>query len=107
MFMLLLVPEPVWNTSIGNWASWSPRATSSAAAAIASARSGSWVPSARFTDATAALMRASASIWERSSRSPEIGKFSTARWVWAPHLASAGTRTSPIESRSMRSSLTG
>ena len=32
MFMLLLVPEPVWNTSIGNWASWSPRATSSAAA---------------------------------------------------------------------------
>jgi hypothetical protein len=33
---------------------------------------------------------------------PEIGKFSTARWVWAAHLASAGTLTSPIESRSMR-----
>ncbi len=40
-----------------------------------------------------------------SSRSigwPEIGKFSTARWVCARHLAAAGTRTSPIESFSMR-----
>ena len=33
-FMFELVPEPVWNTSIGNWASWAPAATSSAAAAI-------------------------------------------------------------------------
>ena len=23
-FMLVLVPEPVWKTSIGNWSSWSP-----------------------------------------------------------------------------------
>ena len=38
-------------------------------------------------------------------RSPEIGKFSTARWVWAPHLASTGTRTSPIESCSIRYSV--
>jgi hypothetical protein len=65
------------------------------------------MPSSRLTDATAALMRARASIWERSSRSPEIGKFSTARCVWARHLAFAGTRTSPIESVSMRSSLIG
>ena len=54
MFMLLLVPEPVWNTSIGNWSSCSPAATASAAAAIASARSASIMPSARLTDATAA-----------------------------------------------------
>jgi hypothetical protein len=35
MFMLLLVPEPVWKTSIGNSSSQRPSATSSAAAAIA------------------------------------------------------------------------
>src|SRR4051812_16763352 len=39
-----------------------------------------------------------------STRSPEMGKFSTARWVWACHLARAGTRTSPIESCSIRNS---
>ena len=105
MFILLLVPEPVWNTSIGNWSSWSPRATASAATMIASARSPSISPRSRLTDATAALMRASASIWARSSRTPEIGKFSTARWVWARHFAEVGTCTSPIESRSTRDSL--
>ena len=36
-FMFDEVPDPVWNTSIGNSASQSPRATSAAAAAIASA----------------------------------------------------------------------
>jgi len=35
---------------------------------------------------------------------PLIGKFSTARWVWARHNAVRGTRTSPMESRSMRKS---
>ncbi len=30
-FMLDEVPEPVWNTSTGNWSSWRPRATSVAA----------------------------------------------------------------------------
>ncbi len=34
--------------------------------------------------------------------SPEMGKFSTARWVWAAYLARRGTWTSPIESCSMR-----
>ncbi len=33
---------------------------------------------------------------------PEMGKFSTARWVVARHLAWCGTRTSPIESWWMR-----
>ena len=32
MFMFDDVPEPVWNTSIGNWWSWLPSATSRAAA---------------------------------------------------------------------------
>ncbi len=40
-----------------------------------------------------------------SSGVPEIGKFSTARWVWARHRASAGTRTSPMVSCSMRYSV--
>ena len=57
-FMLLDVPEPVWNTSIGKWSSQSPRATSSAAAMIASATSSSTTPSSALTLAAAALMRA-------------------------------------------------
>ncbi len=39
-FMLDDVPDPVWNTSIGNWSSCSPAATWSAAAAIRSASAG-------------------------------------------------------------------
>ena len=38
-FMFDDVPEPVWKTSIGNWSSWRPSATSSAAAAMRCARS--------------------------------------------------------------------
>ena len=59
----------------------------------------------RSTAAAAPLIRASASIERGSSGCPEIGKFSTARWVWARHMASAGTRTSPMESCSMRKPL--
>src|SRR6478735_8511050 len=47
-------------------------------------------------------MRASAAICAGSSTDPEIGKFSTARWVCAPYRAYLGTRTSPIVSCSMR-----
>src|SRR5262245_38271178 len=36
---------------------------------------------------------------------PETGKFSIARWVWAPHRASAGTCTSPMVSCSTRYSI--
>ena len=42
------------------------------------------------TLAAAALIRASASMCARSSGCPEIGKFSTARWVCARHFASLG-----------------
>ena len=55
-----------------------------------------------FTRAASALISASARTSARSIGSPEIGKFSTARWVCAPQCASAGTRTSPIESCSTR-----
>ena len=50
-------------------------------------------------------MRASAATCAGSRPRPEIGKFSTARWVWARYRASAGTRTSPMVSRSIRKSL--
>lgn len=102
VFMFDEVPEPVWKTSMGNCSSQSPRATSPAASWIASAMSLSSTPSRAFTFAAAPLMRARASMWARSMRWPETGKFSTARWVWARHLAPAGTRTSPMESCSMR-----
>ena len=55
-FMLLLVPEPVWNTSIGKWSSSLPAATSSAAAAIASATSAARIPISPLTCAAAALI---------------------------------------------------
>jgi hypothetical protein len=69
---------------------------------MASETSLSSTPSPAFTLAAAALILARASMCARSIRCPEMGKFSTARWVWARHLASAGTRISPMESCSMR-----
>ncbi|CAM5463468.1 hypothetical protein SRIMM317S_00325 [Streptomyces rimosus subsp. rimosus] len=87
VFMLDDVPEPVWKTSTGKCSSHFPSATSAAASWIARAMSSSTTPSSAFTLAAAALIRASASMCARSSRCPETGKFSTARWVWARHLA--------------------
>ena len=79
--------------------------TSSAARAIASAIAPSRMPSSVLASAAAFLIRARATIWAGSSPSPEIGKFSTARWVCAAYRASAGTRTSPMVSCSMRYSM--
>ena len=101
-FMLELVPEPVWNTSMGNWSSCSPSAISPAAAMMASAFSAGSLPRSLLTCAQAAFSRPSARIWVRSRPRNEIGKFSTARWVWARHRAFTGTRTSPMVSCSMR-----
>ena len=101
-FMLVLVPEPVWKTSIGNWSSCSPLTTSAAAVVIALACSVVRAPRSTLVCAAAALMRASAWMSAGSSGCPLIGKFSTARWVCARHSASFGTRTSPMESCSMR-----
>ncbi len=100
--MFELVPEPVWNTSIGNWSSCRPSAISPAAAMMASAFSAASRPRSLLTCAQAAFSRPSARIWVRSSPRKEIGKFSTARWVCARHRALTGTRTSPMVSCSMR-----
>ena len=46
-FMFVEVPEPVWNTSTTNCASWRPSATSRAACSMARARGSSSTPSSR------------------------------------------------------------
>ena len=102
VFMFELVPEPVWNTSIGNWSSCWPSAISAAAAMMASAFSASSRPRSLFTCAHAPLSSPRARICVRSKGRNEIGKFSTARWVCARHNAFLGTRTSPIVSCSIR-----
>ena len=55
VFMLELVPEPVWKTSMGNWSSCFPSAISAAAAMIASAFSGASNPRFLLTCAQAPL----------------------------------------------------
>ncbi len=104
VFMLDEVPEPVWKTSIGNSASCWPSAISLAAATMASACSAGRRPRSLLTMAQAAFSRPMARIWADSRPRPEIGKFSTARWVWACHSAFTGTLTSPMVSCSMRNS---
>ena len=89
-FMLELVPEPVWKTSIGKASSWSPAATSRAAALDRLGRAASRTPSSPLTRAAAALTSPIAWMRAGSIGVPLIGKFSTARWVWARHSAVAG-----------------
>ena len=103
-FMFEDVPLPVWKTSMGNSRSQRPSATSIAAFWMASAMGASSRPRSRFTRAAAALM--SPSVWMNAGGNgrPEIGKFSTARWVCGPHSASAGTCISPRLSFSTRNS---
>ena len=83
-FMLLEVPEPVWKTPTTNWSSKRPSRTSRAAAATASAIRGSSSPSSRLTSAAQRLISASARMKPGGIRSSPIGRFSTARRVWAP-----------------------
>ena len=103
-FMLELVPEPVWKTSIGNASSCSPAATSRAAASMASRRLRLEHAELAVDPGRAAFTSPIAWISAGSIGVPLIGKFSTARWVWARHRASRGTWTSPIESCSVRNS---
>ena len=84
-FMFDEVPEPVWKTSIGNWPSCSPSATSSPAAAIRSATSESSRPSSALVRAAAAFTRPSIRTTATGTRSPETGKLSTALLVSEPH----------------------
>ena len=101
-FMLDDVPDPVWKTSIGKASSCLPSETSPAAAMIASAVSRGSTSRSRLARAADAFTWPIAWIRAGSIGVPEMGKFSTARWVCARHSASAGTRTSPMESCSMR-----
>ena len=101
-FMLLLVPDPVWNTSTGNCSSYRPCATSAAAAWIAAERSAGMAPSSWFAAAAAFLIRPSARMNARGILRPLGGKFWIARWVCAPQSAVAGTSSAPMLSCSTR-----
>ena len=103
-FMLVLVPEPVWKTSSGKWSSNAPNDTSDAASWIAAATSLGITRRRPLTVAATPLIEPRAWISSGGTRSPEIGKFSMARCVCAPHRAATGTRTSPNESCSIRTS---
>ncbi len=87
-FMFELVPEPVWNTSIGNWSSNSPAAIRSPADAMRSATSLSSSPRSAFTRAAAALIRPSQRATGAGIGSPETVKFAIAFSVSAPQRAS-------------------
>ena len=50
----------------------------------------STTPRRALTTAAAPLIAARAAMRRGSMRTPEMGKFSVARWVWAAHLAQAG-----------------
>src|SRR5215211_1107877 len=101
-FMFDDVPEPVPYTSTGKWSSQAPSATSTATSWTAWATSLGRIFRRAFSSAAAPLIMARALMSRRSMRSPEMGKFSTARCVWAAHRASTGTRTSPMVSCSTR-----
>ncbi len=101
-FMLELVPEPVWKTSIGKCSSYSPSATAIAAFWIATAWSLVISPSSALAPAAAHLTSPRAAMKRRGIGMPLIGKLSTARCVWAPHRASAGTSSLPMLSLTVR-----
>ncbi len=104
-FMLEEVPDPVWKISTGNSRSSLLSTTSVAAATMAWAVRDSSPPRSRFTSAAARFTRPKAWIIPGGMGRPLMGKFSTARWVCAPHSACEGTFTSPMESFSIRYSL--
>ncbi len=83
-FMLVEVPEPVWNTSTTNWSSSLPSITSRAASWMVSASLPSSFPSWALAPAAAILISPMARMKARGMRWPLMGKFSTALWVWAP-----------------------
>ena len=103
-FMLELVPDPVWNTSMGKCSSWRPSATSRAAETMAEDCSSVITSSSPLVCAAAAFTWPRAWIRRGSRVVPLIGKLSTARCVWARHRAVLGTSISPMESCSIRTS---
>ena len=102
-FMFDDVPEPVWNTSIGNCASCTPWAISSAAAAMRSATSASSSPRSALARAAAPLTRPSWRTTATGTRSPETGKLATAFVVSPPHSCWSVSCTLMIASGRFRS----
>ena len=102
--MLVLVPEPVWNTSMGNWSTCLPPAISSAAPWMAFAIGAGNSFRLLFASAAAHFTSPSARTNACGIGNPLIGKLFTARCVCAPHNAFAGTLSSPMLSRSIRNS---
>ena len=108
-FMLLCVPDPVWNTTRGN--SWShvPAMTSSAAWMMSATFSGGSSPSSPFASAAAFLRMPKARMTGRvqAKRPMPMGKLWMERSVCAPHRRSPGTGTSPSASCSIRNPVVG
>ena len=101
-FMFVEVPDPVWKMSTTNASSCFPSMTSWAASTMARDNAGSSCPSPSLTTAADCLTWPIARMNARLNLRSLIGKFSSARRVLAPYRASAGTSSSPIESRSTR-----
>ncbi len=83
-FMLVEVPEPVWNTSSTKWSSSFPSITSFAAFVIELPSLLFRRPSSMLAWAAASLIIPKALINVLGLRIPLIGKFSIALAVWAP-----------------------
>ena len=101
IFIFVCVPLPVCQIESGNAPSSLPSIISSQAFTIASFFASSILPSSWFVRAKAFLRTANALISSKGIFSVPILKFSRLLWVWAPHIASIGTRTSPIVSFSI------
>ena len=100
--MLVWVPEPVCHTTRGKWSASFPAVISWQAAQMASKRRSSRRPSWWLAMAAACFKMPKARRSSSGIRSVPILKFSWLRWVWAPQYRSAGTRISPMLSRSTR-----
>ena len=109
LFMLDCVPEPVCQTTSGKLSSSLPEMTSSAACSMAESFSAVIFSGRRARLARAAAFFRMPNAWTISagivSMPTPIGKLLWLRSVCAPQYLSAGTRTSPIESCSMRYSI--
>ena len=105
-FMLDWVPEPVCQTTRGKWSLSAPEITSSEAWEMAASFSSVIFSGLSSWLAMAAAFLRMPKAWVISrgmvSMPTPILKFSWLRSVWAAQYLSAGTRTSPIESCSMR-----
>ena len=101
-FILDWVPLPVCQTASGKLPSSFPDRISSQTCRITFMRSSSRTPSRQFATAAASFRYAKAVITSGGIFSVPMRKFSKLRCVWAPQYTFSGTRTSPMESCSIR-----